>query len=187
MIIRSELKPFELPNLSTSKNGHTHHVLGRSRRAGSVAASRVRSLPARGRAATDSREAAPLSCTGTTHRGSGIAMLICAVAMTLCGNRQAGAAAVCNPQCPAPHGETQGGRWPRAVHGRRGLRFFTRGARLPIRDGQEPRRPQVHRPLYAALSPHTAPCQVLCLMGACACGERQTAHCLIRSASACAM
>ena len=29
---RMRLKPFELPNLSTSKNGHTHHVLGRSRR-----------------------------------------------------------------------------------------------------------------------------------------------------------
>ena len=29
------------------------------------------------------REAAPSSCTGTTHRGAGIAMLICAAAMTL--------------------------------------------------------------------------------------------------------
>ena len=26
------MKPFELPNLSTSRNGHTHHVLGRPRR-----------------------------------------------------------------------------------------------------------------------------------------------------------
>ena len=32
MTIRIRLKPFELLHLSTSRNGHTHHVLGRSRR-----------------------------------------------------------------------------------------------------------------------------------------------------------